>query len=125
MDEFKQRQKFKRILYSRFTLVVLVIICLILAKATYGIFQKYEISKTNQAQLQAQLTDLQSRKAFVDSAVQSLETPEGVSYELQDKFGVVEPGEHEIVIVDATTTDASSPDSGGFFDNVVDFFTHW
>ena len=125
MNEFKQRRRLKRILYSRLTLVVLIILCLLLAKATYGIFKKYEASKANQAQHEAQLADLQNRKAFLESSVQSLETPEGVSYELQDKFGVAKPGENEIVIVASTSTVATSTDPGGFFHNVVDFFTHW
>lgn len=124
MNEFKKRQHIKKIIYSRAIFLLLVIVCLFLAHAVWGIFWKYRGSVADERQLQSKLANLTAEQASLASSTDELASPGGVEYTLQEKFGAVKPGEKEIVIVNsAPVATASAPVSQGFFSRVWNWVT--
>lgn len=119
MNEFKKRQRLKKIIYSRAIFGLLVVVCLLLVHAVWDIFWKYRASIEDERQLQAKLVSLTDEQAYLASSTADLESQNGVVYELQDKFGAVKPGEKEIVLVNtATSGNASASDDESVFGRI-------
>ncbi len=127
MNEFKKRQRLKKILYSRAIFVLLVIIALFIAHGVWGIFWKYRSSVADERQLQAKLASLTAEQTYLASSTAELGSKNGIEYALQEKFGAVLPGEKEIVFVSAATSSGVPTQSSGnpvenFFSRIFDWF---
>lgn len=100
MREFQDRRRVKKLLHSRYALAVLVIAILILSRAVWGIYVKYEKSKILAEKSQADLLVLEARENTLTRSINALGTEEGREKELRDRFGVVKEGEKMIILVD-------------------------
>jgi cell division protein FtsB len=103
MREFQERKKFKHILYSRATVIVVAFLVLFFARAAWGVYQKERESAANVVQAKAELLKLKDRENLLKSELSRLGTEEGIEEEIRSKYGVSKPGEHMIIIVDQTT----------------------
>lgn len=122
MDELRKRQRLRKILYSRAMLALLVILIVFLVHSVYGVYDKYEASKKNENVMKQKLTDLESQKVYLASSTEELASQNGVEYELRNKFGVVRPGEKEIVIIDPVTATSDNSSVGL---NPIQRFFNW
>jgi cell division protein FtsB len=124
MNEFKRRQRVKRIIYSRAIFILLVIVCLFFAHAVWGIFWKYHASVEDERQLQAKLASLTRQESSLASSTEALQSPGGIEYALQEKFGAVKSGEKEIVFIDTATSSPPSSAHEGFFARLWQWLTN-
>ena len=107
MREFQDKKRVRKFLYSKGVVAVLAVFVLILAHATWGVYQKEQESQTAAAASESELGKLQDRQAVLQSEIARLKTDEGVEEEIRSKFSVAKPGEDLIIIVnpdDATNT---------------------
>lgn len=111
MREFKQRRKFKKKLYSKFVIFLLVLVIILLAKGTWGIFQKSRESDKRLEISQERLIELKKRQSAVVSRIEILKTSTGVEEEIRTKYDVAKEGEHVIIIVqdDDSVEEAEEP----------------
>jgi len=124
MNEFKKRQRVKKIIYSRAIVILLVIVCLFFVHAVWNIFWKYRASIADENQLKAKLTSLDVEQTYLASSTAELGSQKGIEYDLQENFGAVLPGEKEIVIVNSATSTTSTPVPQGFFARAWDWVTN-
>ncbi len=125
MNEFKKRQRIKKIIYSRAIVILLVIVALFVARGVWDIFWKYKGSVSDEQELKAELASLTSQETYLASSTAELQSPSGLTYELQEKFGAVLPGEKEIVLVNTATSGAAqSAAPGGFFFRIWNWITN-
>jgi cell division protein FtsB len=126
MLEFQEKRKIKRLIYSKLTLVVLIIIIALLLNAVWGVYQKQSLAKDNLNKTAAVFEGLQAREKMLSSEIESLKTEVGVEAEIREKYGLVKPGEEVIVVVDKETDSGSSTpastDSSGFWQDVLNLF---
>lgn len=99
MDNFRDRQKIKRRLYSRTSRVALFIILIVLMKATWNIYTKHAESADNVSRAERERAELQARQAELSGKIQDLETGEGKDRAIREKFGVAKDGETLVMIV--------------------------
>jgi cell division protein FtsB len=107
MREFQEKKRFRKILYSKGSLVVLSILILFFGHATWGVYKKQSESAANALQAQNALQKLEDRQKVLDTELDKLKTEEGIEEEIRSKYGVSKPGEHVLIIVDdkkATTS---------------------
>ncbi len=92
-------------------LLVLAGLAFLAVRAAWNMYDKFAAASDAQAQVEAQLSFLQSQYNSVETQVQSLSTPRGQEGELRQRYGVVRPGEGEIDIVRQapTSTGATGP----------------
>ncbi len=121
MKEFQDKRKTERRLYSKFTIVVLVIILLFLIKGTWDIYQKDRQSLNDLAISNKELADLQSRNDYLSGQVAKLETTSGQEEEIRQKFQVAKPGENVIIIVPSASGTVASSTPGGVFGGIWEF----
>jgi len=123
MREYQAKRRFRKLLYSKATVAVLVILTLFFAQATYGVFKKQRESAANVIAAQKRLDKVVEREAALNADINKLKTDEGIEEEIRSKFSVSKPGEEVIIIVDkevqeqqATTTKPS------FWQKIKGFF---
>ena len=100
--------------YSKPFLIFLGILVLLLAKGTWGVWQKDKESKLNVAEVQQEFQELTKRKALLEGQVQKLNTQEGVEDTLRQKFQISKEGEKVLVVVDRTPTSTQVEDTNIF-----------
>lgn len=115
MTDFQQKKQFKKILYSKFSLAILLILVIFLGKSTYDIYQKYRLSSEDYIGVKRDYDSLKSRKEMLDSEINRLKTDTGIEEEIRSKFNVAKPGETVVTIINGSssvTLDASSSNKG-------------
>lgn len=109
MHEFQQKQKMRRILYSRNSLVVVAIITVLFLRGAWGVWQKQKESEAKLAETEAALVAAQNRQTTLTANIDRLNTQEGMEHEIRERFSVKKPGEDVILVVEpeqATTGEA-------------------
>ncbi len=105
MREFRQKRQFREMLYSRPTLLVLLVVLFLTARAAYNVYGKESESRERAARAQTELQNLQQRKVEVAKAIEELNTKEGIEREIRNSFRVAKPGEHLVVLVNPPKTE--------------------
>jgi cell division protein FtsB len=120
MQEFQQKKKIRRILYSPVTLVVLAILLLILVKGVWGVYVKEKLSSDNLNQEKNELAKLEDREKSLAASFEYLKTDQGIENEIRTKFRAVKEGEKLSVIVDEKTPTSSTTttEKHGFWYNL-------
>lgn len=99
MRQFQDKKILKSKLYSKWVVVALTILLLILAKAVFNIYFKERESRRVMNLTRDRLYILQERKERISEQSESLKTSVGVEEEIRSKFNVAKPGEEVIVVV--------------------------
>ena len=99
MKEFYTKRKVKRILYSKFSILLLVGIFFLIAKAGFHLYEKERESASNLRNAKQELGRLKDRQGVLTDEIRRLSTPIGVEQEIREKFKVAKEGEHMIIIV--------------------------
>ena len=106
MLEFQAKKRFRKFFFSKGVIVIMIILVILIARATWNVFKKEQASAANAAEAVHELAKLQNRQSLLTSEIGRLSTDEGVEEEIRSKYSVIKPGENMLVIVDknATTT---------------------
>ena len=104
-----------RALYSKPMLFALAVVIMLLARGTWGVYQKEQESRKNVAMVQTELQSLKERKALLHDETGKLATPEGVEAALREKYQVSKDGESVLVVVDKPLPPAAAPKEEGAF----------
>ena len=106
----------KRLSSSYLTIVVLLFILVLLARAAWNIRQKTLLGEEGLTQVQTELVKLEERKRTLAGQVDYLSTEQGIEAELRTKYRAVKEGESVAVILDdknqVAALAASNADSG-------------
>ena len=108
MREIQQKRKVRQILYSNWVLVTLLVITVIVVRASWNVYMKEVTSARYVANAQDSLDKVTADEAQLKNAVDALNTQEGLEAEIRRKFMVVKPGEQIAVIIDKSPTATSS-----------------
>lgn len=109
MKELYEQRKLKKIFHSRYTLIVLCIVIVLIFRGVFGVYEKHEKSKEILKRAQYDLALLQEREQSITRSMESLNTEYGKERELRDRFGVIKEGENIVIIVDETVDDGIRP----------------
>lgn len=117
MLEFQDKKRFRRILYSRITFILVVILCVFVGKATFSMYQSNNLTEEKRKIAESELMAVKARESSLRAQIISLKTERGVEEELREKFRVVKNGEGVIIVVDQDKKEATTTKSGftGFF----------
>jgi cell division protein FtsB len=120
MRKFESQKQIKSRIYSRTTLVVLLVLIILIAKGVFTLYLRNSESVTARENAEMKVKDLRDRKQLLSSEIEKLNQDDGVDQEIREKFNVIKPGENVVLIVPdeiATTTEANP----GIFTR----FWHW
>ncbi len=91
---------FKKIIHSQIMIIILLIICFVLVKATWNIYQKTKITNERLAYTMDEITKIEERHKILSNKVSALSTDEGVEAEMRTKYRAIKEGELVSVIID-------------------------
>ena len=96
----KKKPSFKRIFFSKVTFIILLVLVFFVGYSAVSLFikrneawKKTEVAKKN-------LETLQQKKVFLETNLQSLETPDGQDEAIKDRYIVTKDNEGVIVITE-------------------------
>jgi cell division protein FtsB len=118
MKEFKDKRKLKKILYSKFSIVVLLLVFIFVAKAGYNVYKKQADSYENRIGAEKELNELKARQAALASEIERLGTPEGIEEEIREKYKVAKENENMVIIVEEETKAPKVEKKKGFFSGI-------
>ncbi|HJN62682.1 MAG TPA: septum formation initiator family protein [Candidatus Paceibacterota bacterium] len=125
MEDINFRSRKKKNTYPKMTILILFVIFLIFARATWGVYTKNMDTKENLIETQKDLENLENRKTDLENEISSLSTEKGVDAEIRSKFRVVKGGEKMILLIDspdvASTTEVNN--ISNFWSEVLDLFS--
>ena len=107
MSDFQQKKQFKKIFYSKMSFVILFVLVIFLAKATYNIYKKSQLSADNYAETKRDYESLKARKEMLESEIGRLKTDNGVEEEIRSKFNVAKPGETVVVVINGSSSSST------------------
>jgi hypothetical protein len=100
MLEFKEKQKVRKIKYSKPALFLLSVFFLLSLEGLWHIYEKHSEALEKAEEAQGDLRDLQKREAGLEKKVVFLKTEKGKDEEVRKKFMVGREGEGVILVVD-------------------------
>lgn len=100
MIPFQERKKLRKILYSKFTLVVLVGLFFVVGEGAWQVHQKAVVAQTERGIAARSLVELQSRTNELETSLARLKSDKGVEEEIRQKYTVARNGEEVVIVVD-------------------------
>ncbi|TSC54910.1 MAG: hypothetical protein LiPW30_376 [Parcubacteria group bacterium LiPW_30] len=112
MLEFQDKKRFRRILYSRVTFVLVFILCVFVGRAAVSMYKSDSLTGEKRKIAEDELVAVRARENSLKAQIISLKTERGVEEELRGKFRVVKNGEGVIIVVDQEKKEATTTKSG-------------
>jgi cell division protein FtsB len=100
MKQFQKKRQIRNMCYSKLTIVVLVLILFLIARGTWGVYQKSRMSLARKNLASVQLEKLQNRDEDLKKELERLESRVGIEEELRIRYSLSKADEKVIVIVD-------------------------
>ncbi len=125
MRDFQRKRKIRKVLYSRGALVVVVLMLVLVSKATISLYSKERESQKNRSRVETELSSLASRKEKLQSDIARLKTREGIETEIREQFQVAKNGEKMVVLVEEQKQNAEpigTPGGKSLFSRFLDIF---
>ncbi len=117
------KQRLRRILFSKISLLLLLVLVVVFVRGTWGVYQKARFAKENRLQAEQELNELEQRASSLRTEMQRLETERGLEEEIRHSFDVGRDGEHLIILVDAPEQEAAAREtSQSLWQRVISFF---
>lgn len=111
MRSLEEKRALRRFIYSRLTIIVLLLVLLLLGRSVWKAWQRYEQAKSDRDASARNYEELEEREAKLAERLLLAESERGEEEQLREKYGAARPGEQVIIIVDndtATSTPARS-----------------
>lgn len=120
--DLQDRKRFRRILGSPITGVILFVVVAMLAKSDYNIYKTNQIARINREESDRRLLLLQEKHDRLSLELQKLKTARGIEEELRNKFQVTKSGEEVLVVLDEDIPKPPIEADKGYWQKFIDFF---
>ena len=118
LTQFQNKRKFRRVLYSKTSIIVLVIIILLMMRAVWDVYSKEKTSEADANAIQTQLASLQNQTQSLNQDINKLQTSEGVESTIRQNFHMGKQGEQLVIVTDLASTTPSAPQDLGFWGTI-------
>lgn len=120
----RHTRSFKRVLYAPITIIILVALSVVLARAAIASYLNNRQNKAEFETLEARTEELREREYFLTNEIERLQSERGVEEELRNNFPVVREGESMVIIVEPAEQKSASHSSNsrGFWEKIKGFF---
>jgi len=98
MKKLHERKKFKKLLFSKVSFVVVLIIVILLIRGVWGAYGKYSHSQKNFKIAENRLQELQEKEKSLQEEITYIKTDVGKKAIIVEKFNVAKEGERVIVV---------------------------
>ncbi len=124
MLPFQGRKKFRKILYSKATILVLFVVVIFVARGAWKIHEKATIARTERDQTARALVEIENRTSELQASLALRRTDQGIEEEIRQKFTVARSWEEVVVVVDESDKKSKNGEvvGQGFWAGFFGFF---
>jgi cell division protein FtsB len=124
MLDFYEKRRFRRLLYSKVTLIILGLIIIWLLFAVWNMYQKERDTRLKRIEQKQVLDELKGRETALQEEIERLSTERGIEAEVRSKFEVGKEGEKVFIIIDNPEKENSPEDDSkkGLWQKIFDWF---
>lgn len=108
---------------KRAIFIVLLVLFAVLLNSVFKVYKKKQEAEKALAQSGAELAELQNREEFLEDSLRSLDTQEGLEFEIRRRLNVAGAGEGVAIIVEESQSASSTVPEKSFWQKTKDFFT--
>ncbi len=105
-------------------ILVLFLLCIILLLSCIKLFKKYHHAVQVKNEYEREQQTLIYKKAELEQSIERLSHPEGIEYEVRERYRVVKPGEELILVID-NKQPTESVETTGFWNNLLETVLFW
>ncbi|MFO0718760.1 MAG: septum formation initiator family protein [Candidatus Paceibacterota bacterium] len=116
--EFQKRRKIRNRIYSKTTVVVLLIVILIMTRATWRVYKTKIESRKDFEKVSSELESMRAREAELKYEIDRLNTNKGTEEEIRKKFNVAKDGEGVVYVVDSKESEENEPIEASFIQKI-------
>ncbi len=116
--EFQKRRKIRNRIYSKTTVVVLLIVILIMIRATWRVYKTKIESRKDFEKVSSELESMRAREAELKYEIDRLNTNKGTEEEIRKKFNVAKDGEGVVYVVDSKESEENEPIEASFIQKI-------
>ncbi len=110
---FQERKKLRNILYSKATILVLLVVLVFVARGAWKIHEKALIARAERDKVARVLLEIEVRQAELQASLTVRRTDQGIEEEIRQKFTVARPWEEVVVIVDDSAKKGENGEAEG------------
>lgn len=125
MREFQEKHIFRRRLYSKTMLIVLLVLIILIGRGVINVYAKEKASRNELERIRKEQVVIQDRHNSLLQNSDRLKTEDGVEAEIRGKFDVAKTGEGVIVIVDKKPPEVEEDNRGviqKLWDSIIGVF---
>lgn len=124
MFDFHEKRRFRRLMYSKITLIILGLIVIWLSFVVFDMYKKERDTGIKSAKQGSILDELEERETALQEENDRLSTERGMEEEIRSKFEVGREGEEVIIIVDNPEEKSKKNTrlKKGFWQKIFDWF---
>ncbi len=124
MLPFQGRKKFRKILYSKATILILLVVLVFVARGAWKIHEKAAIARVERDQVALALEEIDGRTTELQASLALRRTDQGIEDEIRRKFTVARPWEEVVVVVDESAKKGKNDEVAGmgFWGRFLGFF---
>lgn len=125
MREFERKRKVKQRIYSKFTIVALLVVLGFLVSGTFNIYKKANLSERQMDLASARLAKLEKQQTNLEYKIEALKSDVGIEEQIRNKFYLAKEGERAVFIIDKELVEEPAPEPRGLkgiWHKTIDFF---
>jgi cell division protein FtsB len=103
--------------------IILIVLLVVLLNSARKVYEKKVEVQNTLTRMQAEVTQLQNRDQVLKESIKSINTKEGLEFELRQKLNVAQAGEGVAVIVDQPQPTSTSITAISPWQKIVNLFT--
>lgn len=100
MFDFHEKRKIKAILFSKITLLLLLVPIAFLGMSVFGLYEKEREVSKRRVENEQELERLHERARALKANVHALTSERGIEGEIRDRYDVAKEGETVVVIIE-------------------------
>ena len=100
MLDLKERNRLRKVIYGKPTIIVAAAVLLFVARGAWGMYQKNLEATEKRNITEEHLSELKQREAELSGDILNLSTDRGVEGEIRDRFMVAKDGENVMIVTD-------------------------
>lgn len=122
MREFEKKRKIRKLIYSKFVILLLLFFVFILARGVHGVYLKSRISSSRESEYIEQIARLESQKELLENEINLLESDLGIEARLRNFYSLGKEGEDVVIIIGETLEPETTEEPRGFVDKTMSWF---
>jgi len=126
MLPFQERKKFRKILYSKASILVLLVVLVLVSRGAWQVHEKAIIARAERDESARVLSGLEERNRALEASLVRLKSNQGIEDEVRQKYAVARPGEEIVIVVDESDKKGKNRDEApqkSFWQRFISLFT--